>query len=187
MSIRHAVLAALLEGEASGYQLAKRFDVSVANFWHASPQQLYAELPRLEAAGLISGQTVRQQGRPDKRVYRLSGQGSDELAAFVSSPSRPTAVRDDLMVKVQAAEVADSAPLIAALEERAGHAERRSALYQQLLDAMLAGRSERDYLRVADRVGPYLTCVRGRTFEQENLSWYRWTAETLQARRDSVS
>jgi DNA-binding PadR family transcriptional regulator len=40
MALRHAVLAALLEGEVSGYQLAKRFDVSVANFWSASPQQL---------------------------------------------------------------------------------------------------------------------------------------------------
>ena len=44
MALRHAVLAALLEGEASGYQLAKRFDVSVANFWSATPQQLYREL-----------------------------------------------------------------------------------------------------------------------------------------------
>jgi len=47
MALRHAVLAALLEGEASGYQLAKRFDVSVANFWSATPQQLYRELDRL--------------------------------------------------------------------------------------------------------------------------------------------
>ena len=47
MALRHAVLAALLEGEASGYQLSKRFDVSVANFWSATPQQLYRELERL--------------------------------------------------------------------------------------------------------------------------------------------
>lgn len=37
MSLKHAVLAALLEGEASGYDLAKIFDVSVANFWAATP------------------------------------------------------------------------------------------------------------------------------------------------------
>ena len=49
MALRHAVLAALLEGEASGYQLAKRFDVSVANFWSATPQQLYRELERMES------------------------------------------------------------------------------------------------------------------------------------------
>ena len=36
MALRHALLAALLEGEASGYQLAKRFDVAVANFWSST-------------------------------------------------------------------------------------------------------------------------------------------------------
>ena len=40
MALKHAVLAALLEGEASGYELSKRFDVSVANFWPATPQQM---------------------------------------------------------------------------------------------------------------------------------------------------
>ena len=47
MSLRDAVLAALLEGESSGYDLAKAFDASVANFWMATPQQLYRELDRL--------------------------------------------------------------------------------------------------------------------------------------------
>ena len=44
MSLRDAVLVALLEGESSGYDLAKDFDASVANFWMATPQQLYREL-----------------------------------------------------------------------------------------------------------------------------------------------
>ena len=53
MSLRDAVLAALLEAEASGYDLAKSFDASVANFWMATPQQLYRELDRLAEQGLI--------------------------------------------------------------------------------------------------------------------------------------
>jgi DNA-binding PadR family transcriptional regulator len=58
MALGHAVLAALLDGEASGYQLAKRFDVSVANFWSATPQQLYRELDRLEAEGCTTALEV---------------------------------------------------------------------------------------------------------------------------------
>ena len=64
MALRHAVLAALLEGEASGYQLAKRFDVSVANFWSATPQQLYRELDRLEAEGLFARGGCASSGGP---------------------------------------------------------------------------------------------------------------------------
>ena len=82
MALRHAVLAALLEGEASGYQLAKRFDVSVANFWSATSQQLYRELDRLEAEGLVRARLVRQQRRPDKRVFTLTDAGRDVVAAI---------------------------------------------------------------------------------------------------------
>src|SRR5919106_459701 len=79
MALRHAVLAALLVGdggdersEYSGYQLAKAFDVGVANFWHALPQQLYAELAKLEKEGLVSGRQVVQETRPNKRLLRVT-------------------------------------------------------------------------------------------------------------------
>lgn len=35
MALRHAVLAALLDGESSGYEPARRFDAGMANFRHA--------------------------------------------------------------------------------------------------------------------------------------------------------
>lgn len=60
MSLRHAVLAVLLDGPASGYDLAKRFDRSVANYWHATRQQIYSELGRLESDGLVRVRLVRQ-------------------------------------------------------------------------------------------------------------------------------
>ena len=75
MALGHAVLAALLQGEASGYDLAKSFNASVANFWVATPQQLYRELDRLEAAGLIEGRVVEQQRRPNKRLFSLTPVG----------------------------------------------------------------------------------------------------------------
>jgi len=109
MALRHAVLAALLEGEASGYQLAKRFDVSVANFWSATPQQLYRELDKLEADGLVDARLVRQQRRPDKRVFTLTDAGRAELHRFTAEPAKPVAMRDDLLVKLQAVDVGDAA------------------------------------------------------------------------------
>lgn len=72
MSLKYAVLSALLEGEASGYDLAKIFDVSVSNFWAATPQQLYRELDRLTADGLIDARVVPQERRPNKRMFTLS-------------------------------------------------------------------------------------------------------------------
>lgn len=82
VALRHAVLAALLDGEYSGYQLAKAFDVGVANFWYALPQQLYAELTKLEKEGLVAGRQVVQETRPNKRLFRVTDAGLAELEDF---------------------------------------------------------------------------------------------------------
>jgi len=182
MALRHAVLAALMEGEASGYQLAKRFDVSVANFWAATPQQLYRELGALADEKLVRGRTERQTKLPDKRVFTITVAGRRELAAFAAAPTRPTALRDDLLVKVQAADDASAAAVAEALDERAAQAQAKSVRYQHLADGLLDGRTEDDYLATAERVGPYLTLQRGLAFEAENAAWCTRAAAVLRAR-----
>ena len=171
MALRHAVLAALLEGEASGYELSKRFDVSVANFWTATPQQLYRELERLEDEGLIEARVVEQERRPNKRVWRLTEDGDTELYAFTTRPARPMALRDDLLVKVQAIDAGDAAAVRAAIEERLAHARAKLALYDRIRARLLAGRGEEEHLASADRIGPYLTLMGGRMYEQQNIRW----------------
>jgi DNA-binding PadR family transcriptional regulator len=171
MALRHAVLATLLEGEASGYELSKRFDVSVANFWSATPQQLYRELERLEAEGLLHAHVVEQRRRPNKRVFTLTEAGREELYAFTTRPARPMAMRDELLVKLQALDAGDLDAVMAALSERMEQARGKLALYDRLRKRLLAGRSEAEYLRAADRIGPYLTLIGGRMFEQQNLRW----------------
>jgi len=182
MALRHAVLAAVLEGEVSGYQLAKRFDVSVANFWSATPQQLYRELERLEAEGLLQGRTVEQQRRPNKRVFTLTDAGREELHTFIAQPTRPTAIRDDFLVKLQAATDDDLGGVREALAERLDHARGKLALYDHLRDVLLGGRGESDHLREAERVGPFLTLLGGRMYEQQNIRWCEAALELLDQR-----
>jgi DNA-binding PadR family transcriptional regulator len=182
MALRHAVLAALLEGEASGYQLAKRFDVSVANFWSATPQQLYRELDRLEAEGLVAARVVRQQRRPDKRVFTLTDAGRDDLHRFTGEAAKPVAMRDDLLVKLQAVDIGDAPAVTKALMERLEHAHAKLARYDRLLDDMLDGRTQTAYERDTDRIGPYLTLMGGRMYEQANIRWCTEALEVLSSR-----
>ena len=182
MALRHAVLAALSLGEASGYELSKSFDVSVANFWSATSQQLYRELERLEEDGLLRGRVVEQQRRPNKRVFALTAAGHEELHAFIAQPARPTAIRDDLLVKLQAADDSDLDAVRDALGERQQHAQGKLALYDRLRDGLLGGRSEDAYLREAERVGPYLTLMGGRIYEQQTIRWCTAVLEALEQR-----
>ncbi|WP_198659110.1 PadR family transcriptional regulator [Nocardiopsis sp. FIRDI 009] len=171
MALRNAVMAALLEGEASGYDLAKGFDASVANFWTATPQQLYRELDRMEAEGLVRARVVHQEKRPNKRLFSLTDAGRRALREFTATPPKPGAVREELLVQVQAADVGDADAVRGSVEERTAWARAKIARYERLRDRLLDGRSEEEHLARAERVGPYLTLMRGLEFERENLRW----------------
>ncbi len=184
MALRHAVLAALLHGERSGYELAKTFDVGVADFWYAAPQQLYLEIAKLEREGMLAGREVVQTSRPNKRVYRVTGAGLAELARFAEAPTKPIFGRDELLVKVHAADHLDPAPLLEQLAERAAIATAKIALFTRTLQRLRGELSQEQYLADGDQVGPYLTCLRGLRFEQENLDWCGQAAQVLRSRAE---
>ncbi|MEC3957055.1 PadR family transcriptional regulator [Nocardia sp. CDC153] len=182
MALRNAVLAALLEGEASGYDLAKGFDASVANFWLATPQQLYKELERMAAEGLIETRVVQQERRPNKRLHSITPAGRAALHAFIAEPAKPTAIRDELMVKIQGMEPEDAPVVRAALVEKSDWAKAKLARYERLRTRLLNGRSEQAYLEESDRIGPYLTLLRGISFEQENIRWSEFALSVIDRR-----
>jgi DNA-binding PadR family transcriptional regulator len=183
MALRHAVLAALLGGELSGYQLAKAFDLGVANFWYAQPQQLYTELNRLERDGLVAGREVVQETRPNKRLFHVTDAGLAELEQFAAASAKPSFIRDDLLVKVQAVDHIDTESLVVQLAERAAFARAKIDLFGQLLETMRGDWTEEAFLCHGDRVGPYLTCLRGLTFEQGNRDWCERTIAVLSERQ----
>ncbi|MFJ8884282.1 PadR family transcriptional regulator [Streptomyces sp. NPDC102402] len=183
MALRHAVLAALLDGEYSGYQLAKVFDIGVANFWHALPQQLYAELARLEKDGLVAGRQVIQENRPNKRLFQVTDAGLAELETFAAALSKPSFIRDDLLVKVQACDHIDIAPVIEQIEERASAAAARIELFDTLLRQMRGDADEEEFLVRGERIGPYLTCLRGLSLERDTRDWCLRISAVLRERR----
>jgi DNA-binding PadR family transcriptional regulator len=182
VSLRDAVLAALLEGESSGYDLAKGFDASVANFWMATPQQLYRELDRLAEEGLIRARVVQQERRPNKRMFSLTEAGHAAIAQFTARAPRSSVIRDELMIKVQAADAGDARAVRKFILERLEWAQAKSQRYERLRARLLDGRDETEYLDRAERVGPYLTLLRGISFEEENIRWAERALHVLERR-----
>ncbi len=80
-------------------------------------------------------------------------------------------MRDDFLVKLHVVDQGDVDAVIADLTDRLEHARGKLALYDRIRDRMLKGRTEAEHLQAADRIGPYLTLMRGRSYEQENLRW----------------
>lgn len=182
MALRNAILATLLEGEASGYDLSKGFDASVANFWMATAQQLYKELEAMEAQGLVTARVVEQDRRPNKRLYSLTEAGRAALRAFTGQPAKLTAIRDELLVKVQAVDVGDAEAVRTAIAGRLELSRAKLARYDRMRARLLAGRTEDQYFDEAERIGPYLTLMRGRAFEKENIRWAERALGVLEKR-----
>ena len=182
MSLRYAVLAALLDGEMTGYDLARLFNISVANFWHALPQQIYAELPKLEADGLVTSRTVVQETRPNKRLYTLSDKGAVVLSDWIASPTHPASLKDELLVRVYAAEPRDYPALARAIEERRADHARRLDLFRAVEAGMLQGATERKFLRESPRVGRFLTLRHGIGYQESAIAWCDWAIAALRCR-----
>jgi DNA-binding PadR family transcriptional regulator len=182
MALRNAILATLLEGEASGYDLAKGFDASMANFWMTTPQQLYRELDRMAAEGLIETRVVQQERRPNKRLHSMTPAGRAALHAYAVESPKPTAIRDELMVKVQAMDAASEPAVRAHIAEQLSWATAKLARYERLRSRLLNGCSEPAYLAEAERIGPYLSLLRGISFEQENMRWAEFALSVIDRR-----
>jgi len=176
LGLKHAVLAALTSREESGYELSKRFDASVANFWPASSQQVYRELDRLEGEGLVKARAVRQQKRPDKRVFRITGAGGEELRRFVRGATRPTVIRDDLLVKVASLNGSNAEDVAGAVRDRLNTCREKLAMYETLRTSLLGTETEREFLAAGpdrENFGTYLALKRGIAFEKGNIRWAR--------------
>jgi DNA-binding PadR family transcriptional regulator len=125
MALEHAILVSLAERASTGYDLARRFDKSIGQFWTATHQQVYKVLARMEAAGWVASTHVAQEGRPDKKVYDLTAAGRAELTDWIGRPADAEAARSDLAVKIRGASYGDPAAVADEVRRhRAAHAER---------------------------------------------------------------
>src|SRR5579872_2798365 len=83
--LREVILTVLAHRPMTGYEIARSFDQALSHFWHASHQQIYRELARLNQRGLVVYRSVAQSGKPDQKRYSLTGSGRATLRKWVSA------------------------------------------------------------------------------------------------------
>jgi DNA-binding PadR family transcriptional regulator len=180
MALEHALLVALSERPASGLELTRRFEKSIGFFWHATHQQIYRVLARMEADGWVTVEVVEQEGRPDKRVHTPSPAGRAVLAEWLGTPMPVEAFRSELAVKLRGASYGDRSAVLANLADaRADHAVRL-AHFEHLEKVQFP---HPDRLGDAER-DQWLVLRGGIRMEQ---FWIDWITECLQAHDTEAS
>ena len=104
----------------SGYEIKQLVDHSTRFFWAASYGQIYPELKRLEAEGLIAGTDAPQGGRR-RTVYDLPAGGRRLAAEWIGRAPEVFELRDEGLLKLFFAGVTDPARTPELARERAAH------------------------------------------------------------------
>ena len=176
MSLKYAILSLLAHDPLTGYELMKLFDGSVGYFWHATHPQIYKELARLERAGQIAHRSVEQRGRPTKKIYSLSDSGRAELLEWLHVPARTQRVKDEMMLKTFCSGLLSDADALELIRRHRELHEIELQRYQELERFLESG------LNVAsrERLGPYLTLLRGIRYERDYIGWCDEATRLLQ-------
>ena len=167
MALEHAILVSLAERSASGYELARRFDASIGHFWRASHQQIYKVLGRMESDKWVEAHLVEQTGRPDKKVYAITGEGRAELLRWSSTPTPHEKYRSELAVKLRGLRFGDRDAVLSDVRlrrqvhiEQLGYYEASAAKHYP--DPSAVGE---------DELGAYLVLRGGFIQEQSGIAW----------------
>jgi len=123
MSLSHVLLGLLADRSASGYDLLKRFDISLANVWPARQSQIYTELGQLSEGGLIK---VAAEGPRGRKEYAITDAGLAELRRWLTETNPKKIGRNEPLARVFFLGVLTRDQAVAYLVEMAAQAARGS-------------------------------------------------------------
>src|SRR6187397_1683791 len=98
-AVTPVLLGLLASKPCSGYDIKRVVDRSTRFFWAASYGQIYPELKRLEAEGLIEGED-RPNGGRSRRVYTLTPAGREALLEWMRSEITTIELRDESLLRL---------------------------------------------------------------------------------------
>ena len=115
-------------------------------------------------------------------------QAGEERALSDDDMPAPDAGRFEAdQVEYLVLKVGDAAAVRDLIVERREWAEAKAQRYERLRNRILDGLSEEEFLATAPRVGPYLTLMRGISFEEENLRWAKRALAIVEQRQGARS
>jgi PadR family transcriptional regulator, regulatory protein AphA len=162
-----AVLGLLMRGPRSGYDLNKLANDTIAYFWKPARSKIYSSLRRLVEEGLVTGEKVVQDTRPDKQVYRITPAGKKRLRSWLDAEEIVAAPgRHGLLLKLFFGEYADQKAIRGHILRWKQRAEEQLAAFEEI---------ERGVDKETN-LFPYLTLRHG---IEDARSTVEWTEEVL--------
>ncbi len=130
MSLRYALLAILRVGPQSGYDLQKQFSLSVGHVWHAPDSQIYPELRKMAAEGLVESEDQARGERGMRRLYHVTPAGEQAFLDWMNGPLDYQRFRDPAHLRAAYLESAEPDAARAFLRGHIAHWEGELAQFR---------------------------------------------------------
>ena len=100
MEVKTLCLGLLTFGDASGYDLKKRFEESFGFFYSAGYGSIYPALAQLAETDLVTCEAVSRDGRPDRKVYRITAPGRQQFAQALENACPEHKMRSEFLAMI---------------------------------------------------------------------------------------
>jgi len=99
--LQFIILGLLNQQPRTGYDLTKAFDHEIGEFWQAQHSQIYPQLKRLEAQGLITHEIIISGEKLEKKRYHITSTGQALLTTWITAGTPElTATKDEFILKL---------------------------------------------------------------------------------------
>jgi DNA-binding PadR family transcriptional regulator len=131
MDVKTVCLGMLTDGEASGYDLKKAFESSFGHCFAAGYGSIYPALASLAEQGFVSCREVPQEGKPDRKVYRITEEGLQQLLTELDDPAPSHKVRSEFLATMCFAHLMSREQIETVLDSRIADAEHNLQLIDE--------------------------------------------------------
>lgn len=131
--IKQVILGLLSETSLTGYDLKKQISSSAMLPWSGNSNQIYKALLELHQEGLVTVEEHQQSGKPPRKVYSLTAQGTQALRVWQESTPPVAQFHAPLLIQLLWAQRGETSTLGAMLEAYAEDVRVHIAMLQEEL------------------------------------------------------
>lgn len=142
MSLRFALLALLTVEPMTGYDLAKRFESSVAFVWHAPDSQIYPELRKMAKERLLTAEEISWGPNGKKTQYRITPEGRAAFRQWMNTPLEYARERDPVHLKAAYLEWAEPSMAKQHMQAHVEYHRMRRGQWADMIQGLRDGTNE---------------------------------------------
>lgn len=163
---RFIILGLLNHEPLSGYDIKKRVDVIVNQFWNVGFAQIYPTLSELEGEELITRTDAEETRGPQRHVYTATDEGRQALRRWLEQPAVKEYTKYEILLKLYFSGGMPASQSIQAVRDFRARQQQQLGMiksFKQNLESVL----DQD----ADHLYYYLTVLFGERVYDAYLAW----------------